>query len=160
MLMKKLLLSLCLGAACVCAFAQDPFGEVEVRADYKRISTLKEVLTIKIDIAGAQTVTADTVSVTMIPFSGSVDCANFKGKVLPSRTLSARYMIQGTDATGAECSIFIENNGNMREQFTHPVVVTDSKALSYLNGAPLLGKLDFSSGGLVIRIYCPLELVN
>ena len=36
------------------------------------------------------------------------------------------------------------------------IVVTDSKALSYLNGAPLLGKLDFSSGGLVIRIYCPL----
>lgn len=171
MFMKKLLLSLCLGAACVCAFAQDPFGEEEVRADYKKYSAIKEVLTIKIDIAGAQTVTADTVSVTMIPFSGSVDCANFKGKVLPtgvdtqiggptSRTLSARYMIQGTDATGAECSIFIENNGNMREQFTHPVVVTDSKALSYLNGAPLLGKLDFSTGGLVIRIYCPLELVN
>ena len=72
MLMKKLLLSLCLGAACVCAFAQDPFGEVEVRADYKKISTLKEVLTIKIDIAGAQTVTADTVSVTT---TGCVNCS-------------------------------------------------------------------------------------
>ena len=65
--MKKLFLSLFLCAACVCSFAQGPFGKVEAPAGYK------EVLTIKIDITGSQTVTADSLSVTMIPFAGSVD---------------------------------------------------------------------------------------
>jgi len=102
----------------------------------------------------------------MIPFAGSVDCANFKGEVLPTgvdtqvgkpsgRTLSARYMLVGKDLTGADCHIFIENNGDMREPFTHPFIVTDSEALSFLNTATLLGQLDFSAGGLTIRIYCP-----
>ena len=99
----------------------------------------RPVLTIQIDIKGAQTVMADSVSVTMIPFAGSVDCANFKGEVLPTgvdtqvgkpsgRTLSARYMLVGKDLTGADCHIFIENNGDMREPFTHPFIVTDSTA--------------------------------
>lgn len=163
--MKKLFLSLFLCTACVCSFAQGPFGKVEAPAGYK------EVLTIKIDITGSQTVTADSLSVTMIPFAGSVDCANFKGEVLPTgvdtqigrpagRTLSARYFITGKDLAGEDSSVFIENNGDMREPYTHPFIVTDSKALSYLNGADLLGQLDFSTGGLVIRIYCPEGLVK
>ena len=158
--MKRLIVSLALAALCACALAQGPFRRPEVPPGHQ------EVLTIQIDIKGAQTVMADSVSVTMIPFAGSVDCANFKGEVLPTgvdtqvgkpsgRTLSARYMLVGKDLTGADCHIFIENNGDMREPFTHPFIVTDSKALSFLNTAPLLGQLDFSAGGLTIRIYCP-----
>ncbi len=164
--MKKIVLLLWLGALCACVFAQNPFGRVAGAPD-----GYKEVLTIKINISGAQSVTADTLSVTMIPFSGSVDCDNFKGEVLPTgvdtqigrsavRTLSARYMLKGKDLAGQDCSVFIENNGDMREPYTHPFIVTDSKALSYLNGAALLGQLDFSTGGLIIRIYCPESLIK
>ncbi len=163
--MKKLVLMLWLVAVCVCVSAQGFFRKAEVPAGHK------EVLTIKIDISGTQTVTADTLSVTMIPFAGSVDCANFKGEVLPTgvdtqigrsarRTLSARYMLKGKDLAGQDCSIFVENNGDMSEVYTHPFIVTDSKALAYLNGAALLGQLDFSTGGLVIRIYCPESLIK
>ena len=145
--MKRLIVSLALAALCACALAQGPLRRPEVPPGYQ------EVLTIQIDIKGAQTVMADSVSVTMIPFAGSVDCANFKGEVLPTgvdtqvgkpsgRTLSARYMLVGKDLTGADCHIFIENNGDMREPFTHPFIVTDSEALSFLNTATLLGQLD------------------
>lgn len=158
--MKRLIVSLALATLCACALAQGPLRRPEVPPGYQ------EVLTIQIDIKGAQTVMADSVSVTMIPFAGSVDCANFKGEVLPTgvdtqvgkpsgRTLSARYMLVGKDLTGADCHIFIENNGDMREPFTHPFIVTDSEALSFLNTATLLGQLDFSAGALTIRIYCP-----
>ena len=158
--MKRLIVSLALAALCACALAQGPLRRPEVPPGYQ------EVLTIQIDIKGAQTVMADSVSVTMIPFAGSVDCANFKGEVLPTgvdtqvgkpsgRTLSARYMLVGKDLTGTDCHIFIENNGDMREPFTHPFIVTDSEALSFLNTATLLGQLDFSAGGLTIRIYGP-----
>ena len=113
--------------------------------------------------------TADTVSVTMIPFSGSVDCANFKGKVLPtgvdtqiggptSRTLSARYMIQGTDATGAECSIFIENNGWFETQSmpfkTVPTFITDSKTLApYLHTNKFRGEGHPDTKGVLIKFF-------
>ena len=43
---------------------------------------------------------------------------------------------------------------------TPSFIVTDSKALSFLNNALLLGQLDFTSGGLTIRIYCPDELIK
>ena len=100
--MKRLIVSLALAALCACALAQGPLRRPEVPPGYQ------EVLTIQIDIKGAQTVMADSVSVTMIPFAGSVDCANFKGEVLPTgvdtqvgkpsgRTLSARYMLVGKE---------------------------------------------------------------
>ncbi|MBR4409442.1 MAG: DUF3237 family protein [Bacteroidales bacterium] len=163
--MKKLISSLCLCAVSILSFAQGPVEKIGAPAGHK------EVLTIKIDIAGAQTVTADSLSITMIPFSGTVDCPNFKGEVLPTgvdtqvgkptgRTLSARYMIKGKDIKGEDCTIFIENNGDMGEKYTRPFIVTDSKALSFLNNALLLGQLDFTSGGLTIRIYCPDELIK
>ncbi|MBQ7858985.1 MAG: DUF3237 family protein, partial [Faecalibacterium sp.] len=60
--------------------------------------------------------------VKMIPFKGKVDCPLFHGIVEPCgvdtqvtnqnevRHMSARYMLTGTDATGAACHIYIENN--------------------------------------------------
>ena len=124
--MKRLIVSLALAALCACALAQGPLRRPEVPPGYQ------EVLTIQIDIKGAQTVMADSVSVTMIPFAGSVDCANFKGEVLPTgvdtqvgkpsgRTLSARYMLVGKDLTGADCHIFIERQrGPLLPEHSHP----------------------------------------
>jgi hypothetical protein len=59
----------------------------------------------------------------MILFHGDADCDNFHGKVLPGgvdtqvqyqgekRSLSARYILEGTDIDGCSCRIFVENEG-------------------------------------------------
>lgn len=138
-------------------------------------NSLEEVLTININIDPNQicNVKAGERSVNMIPFGGQAEGKYFSGKVLaggvdtqkyvqkqgqqmPDGTLSARYMLQGKDQEGNACKIFIENNGKFGEEFTHPVVITDSPALSFLNTAELKGKLDFSNQQLVIRIFCPM----
>ncbi len=62
-------------------------------------------------------------SVTMIPFSGSVESELFTGSILPGacdvqtedaakiRKLSARYMFEGKDSEGNKCKLFVENTG-------------------------------------------------
>lgn len=129
---------------------------------------MKEILTILIMITSMANVNNGTDSVNMILFGGHAESGYFVGDVLPGGVdtqkfnqdgggLSARYILEGKDCEGQDCKIFIENNGKFGEEFTKPVVVTDSKALSFLNGAELKGKLDSSDGGLTIRIYLPEE---
>lgn len=120
---------------------------------------LTEILTILISIMGMSHVEAGGEAVNMIPFGGEAVGPYFQGKVLPGGVdtqmkgnLSARYMLEGTDCDGQPCKIFIENNGKFGEPYTHPTILTDSKALSFLNGAELLGKLDGGADGLTIRI--------
>ncbi|KAG4105164.1 hypothetical protein H8356DRAFT_1636700 [Neocallimastix lanati (nom. inval.)] len=131
----------------------------------------KEVLVINIEISGVDQVISSKREATMIKFTGTVDHPNFKGTVLTGgvdtqfqendkkRTLSARYMIEGTDAEGQECKIFVENNGlsdtptSMVSQ-TYPRIVTNCKSLEYLEEANLTGTLEMQGMmGVIIRIY-------
>lgn len=111
-------------------------------------------------------------SVVMISFSGQVNSELFQGQILDGgidtqiigkegrpHTLSARYMLQGKDYTGESCQIYIENNGEMHSKSqealfrTYPKIITNSKALSYLNEEILIGEGFPSDFGVNIKIY-------
>lgn len=133
----------------------------------------EEVLTVHVKIEKAIEMKSDNVdSVLMILFKGSADGKYFKGEVLPGgidtqiidkfgsrHTLSARYMLEGKDYTGENCKIFIENNGNFNEKAkdapfrTYPKIITDSKALEFLNYDLLVGEGIGTESGVDIKIY-------
>ena len=112
--------------------------------------------------AATVTLTGETGTVRMIPFTGTASGPLFEGIVEPCgvdtqitnqnevRHMSARYMLTGTDHTGAACHIYIENNawftdGAAPKPFrTVPTFITDSKALS-----PILHRNQFVGEGLV-----------
>ena len=114
---------------------------------------MKEELTIKVAIGEIFETHGSKVVARMINFTGEAECENFKGVILPGGVdtqkeidgacllLSARYMLKGVDRDGQECCIFIENNGEAKipplDMITKPIVVTDSKALAYLEKAEL-----------------------
>ena len=76
-------------------------------------------------------------SANMILFHGDLDTTFFKGEIQPgavdtqrSGAISARYIIQGTDADGTPTKIFIDNsqvNGVLK-----PYVLTDNPKLRWL----------------------------
>lgn len=111
-------------------------------------------------------------SVVMFPFIGTVTGKYFEGKVLPGgidtqiigrygdrHTLSARYMLEGKDYSGESCKIYIENNGDIDKELTdvlfrtYPKIITDSKALYFLNHDLLIGEGFPAEGGVEIKIY-------
>ncbi|OWR32003.1 hypothetical protein CDO73_05900 [Saccharibacillus sp. O23] len=111
-------------------------------------------------------------TVVMIPFGGHATGPYFEGTVLEGgvdtqiigrygggHTLSARYMLRGNDRDGQACEIYIENNGTFDPALTDvmfrtaPRIVTNSKALSFLNGEPLIGEGLPAESGVEIRIY-------
>ncbi|MEC0123280.1 DUF3237 family protein [Paenibacillus pabuli] len=111
-------------------------------------------------------------SVVMISFTGHATGKYFQGIVLGGATdtqiigqhgdkhsLSARYMLRGTDYTGQDCELYIENNGEIHEQLkgvlfrTSPRIITNSKALSFLNGDMLVGEGLQAEAGVDIKIY-------
>ena len=127
---------------------------------------------VETDPAGTVSLESEIGSVKMIPFRGTARGAIFAGIVEPCgvdtqvtnqnevRHMSARYMLTGRDNTGADCHIYIENNGwftdgaQPRPFRTVPTFITDSKAL-----APLLHRNQFvgegmrEEDGLWIRFY-------
>lgn len=129
---------------------------------------MKELLTINIDITGAQSVQGHTGIANMILFSGDCDCDLFKGKILPGGVdtqsawkdhpymLSARYIMEGIDCDNKPCRMFIENNGFPKEgeiTTTTPKILTDSDALSYLENTTLSGTITPKENGVVIHIF-------
>lgn len=110
-------------------------------------------------------------SVVMIPFTGQATGRYFEGTVLNGgvdtqiierggrHTLSARYMLRGTDHVGQECEMYIENNGDIDPALTDmlfrttPRIVTNSRALSFLNDSVLTGEGFPAESGVEIRIY-------
>ena len=73
---------------------------------------MKEVLTIQVSTWQMIEVKGKTAEAGMILFDGFCDCENFKGRILPggvdtqksfypeARSLSARYILEGTDRNG------------------------------------------------------------
>jgi hypothetical protein len=128
---------------------------------------MKEELTIKVEITATDEVRGNTGIVRMIRFTGTADCDNFKGRILPGGIdtqkefegkpflLSARYMLDGIDKMGQTCRIFIENNGesNQNELVTTPKIITDSAALSYLETTGLTGTIEGWEKGVIIHIF-------
>ncbi|WP_340030323.1 DUF3237 domain-containing protein [Paenibacillus sp. FSL K6-1122] len=134
---------------------------------------LEELFTVHVNIEKSFDLqNSEDDSVVMITFTGSVTGKYFEGIVLGGgvdtqiigkngdpHTLSARYMLQGTDNTGHSCKIYIENNGNIDKTLktslfrTSPKMITDSKALSFLNRETLIGEGHPTESGIDIKIY-------
>lgn len=130
------------------------------------IGDKKEVLTLQVYITGSNEVKGTTGEVSMISFNATCDCELFQGKTLPggidtqkewygtTRTLSARYILEGTDKAGKECKLFIENNGVIENGVitTTPKIVTDSEEMKFLETANLVGSLTYDPTCITIHI--------
>ena len=130
---------------------------------------MKEILTVEVSLDKVYEVNSPEGSACMILFHGESDCENFKGTVLPGgvdtqkqptggvRSLSARYILEGTDYTGEPCHIFIENNGTITpdgQMKTKPVIYTDSKALSWMMSADISGTVTIAGEAAVHISLC------
>ncbi|GGN94803.1 DUF3237 family protein [Saccharibacillus kuerlensis] len=133
----------------------------------------EEVLTVHVAIIDTVSLHNDSGdSVVMISFTGHATGKYFEGIILDGgvdtqiigssgerHSLSARYMLRGKDYTGQPCEIYIENNGNMNKELksaafrTTPKIITNSKALSFLNQDLLIGEGLPAEAGVDIRIY-------
>ena len=60
-------------------------------------------------------------------------------------------MLEGKDATGTPCRIFIESEGNEKTGF-HPVIVTDSEYPSDWETTPLVATVEGTENGVMITI--------
>ena len=98
-------------------------------------------------------------SATMILFHGDLDTTFFKGEIQPggvdtqrSGSISARYIIQGTDAEGTPTKIFIDNtqvNGVLK-----PYILTDNPKLRWLENTDWEARIamgGFGGFGLSVR---------
>lgn len=129
---------------------------------------MKQVLTIHVNIHQTNELTSADHTVRMIMFDGHCDCEAFKGEILEggidtqvlnsdgTGTLSARYILEGTDCEGQNCKIFIENNGKVapgEPTVTTPVIYTDSAALKWLEKAILTGTVLPAEGGVLVSVF-------
>ena len=102
-------------------------------------------------------------TIVMVPFTGTAEGSGFTGKVvgtgydtqkiLPDGTwlLSARYILEGTDSTGAYCKIFIENE-SCEDGIIRPRITTDSSELAFLEDERMHSEIEPVEGGVVIKI--------
>ncbi len=123
----------------------------------------KSILTINVRTYAAEVLGSDSARVVMIPFDGEAVGEYFCGKTVGqsvdtqiskegSFSLSARYMLEGTDFNGNKCRLFIENNGTSMDN-CKPVIYTDSRALSFLENALLSSDAECVENGVIVRIY-------
>ena len=61
-------------------------------------------------------------------------------------------MLSGRDMTGDECKIFVENESRADGKI-HPVIVTDSEALAFLETAELYSEIEPADGGVTVKIF-------
>ena len=108
---------------------------------------MKDILDIRIEITGVTEVQGADCVVRMLAFTGECEGAFFHGEVMPggidlqeirpdgTGSVSARYILQGTDAEQCACRIYIENRGIIDQSgnmLTTPRIITDSEVLAWL----------------------------
>jgi len=124
------------------------------------------ILSIHVKLDDSYEVKGSKRAINMIPFHGHADCSLFKGDILPGGVdtqyypngaqgmLSARYMLEGVDLCGQKCRLFIDNKAptGAEPMVTTPEIVTDSRALGWLETAVLTGGIVGEEGGIRIEI--------
>lgn len=121
------------------------------------------IVTINVTTYEAQMLEGRNSRVVMIPFSCEAVGKYFTGKSVAdgvdtqittadSFSLSARYMLEGTDRYGKPCRLFIENNGTSLNNCV-PKLYTDSDELAFLETANLTADVECVENGVVVRIY-------
>lgn len=126
----------------------------------------KLVLTINIRTYAADVLETDSTKIIMIPFDGEAGGEYFHGKTVGKSvdtqivrgenfSLSARYMLEGTDFNGEKCKVFIENNGVSMDKCV-PTIYTDSKVLSFLENTKLSSVVKGVENGVIVKIYAKI----
>ena len=123
----------------------------------------EEILTIHVNITGSHMKHEGIYNIMTIPFAGSANSKWFRGTILPGAAdvqrrklwkavrFCADYTLEGTDYTGEKCRVHIVNVDE--GQGWKPTVTTDSKALSFLNGADCKAVLQGQKNMLTVRIF-------
>ena len=120
------------------------------------------IMTINVRTFEAQSLESDNSKVVMIPFEAEATGEYFCGKTVENGvdtqittkngfSLSARYMLEGTDSSGKKCRVFIENNGTSLEN-CRPEIHTDSEALAFLEEAELSANICCVENGVIVQI--------
>ena len=121
------------------------------------------IVTINVTTYDSQMLEGRNSRVVMIPFSCKAEGNYFNGKSVADGvdtqitsadgfSLSARYMLEGTDRCGKSCRLFIENNGTSLDNCI-PKIYTDSDELAFLEKAKLTADVECVENGVVVRIY-------
>lgn len=121
------------------------------------------IVTINVTTYDSQMLEGRNSRVVMIPFSCEAEGNYFNGKSVADGvdtqitsadgfSLSARYMLEGTDRSGKQCRLFIENNGTSLDNCI-PKIYTDSDELAFLEKARLTADVECVKNGVVVRIY-------
>ena len=121
------------------------------------------LLEIHVTCREAVSVEGGSRKIVMGPFDGQAEGPLFTGRIVGTGvdtqtienggiTLSARYMMEGKDAEGNPCRIFVENQGNGESGF-HPMIVTDSALLREWETAELSATVEGAPGGVTVLIY-------
>lgn len=127
----------------------------------------KLLLKIHIHVTDVLDIVSTNITAKMILFDGYCNSPLFTGKILPGAvdtqriyndgkmSLSARYILEGTDETGEPCKLFIENNALTspgEKTITHPQICTDSMTLKWLETEELFGEMCNDEEGFSILI--------
>lgn len=121
------------------------------------------IMTINVTTCQAQMLENEKSRVVMIPFKAEAKGKYFNGKTVSDGvdtqitaadgfSLSARYMLEGTDICGKKCRVFIENNGSSLDNCT-PKIYTDSEKLAFLEKAKLTAAAECTENGVIVRVY-------
>ncbi len=126
--------------------------------DEQLVLTIRVLCEAPLDVRGAR------LDIRMIPFTGTAEGPGFTGRIAGTGVdtqkigkdgsffLSARYLLEGTDAEGRPCRIFIENQTDPEIGF-RPLLVTDSPLLRPLEDKPLRAEVEPAPGGVTVRVY-------
>ena len=138
-------------------FAGGGTEEREMRAVNEVLMEIHVTILDAVDVEGARQ------KVVMIPFTAEAEGPYFTGKTTgpcvdtqridrEGKThLSARYMLEGRDAAGNMCRVFVENQGTWETGFV-PTIVTDSPLLADWETAALKATVEGVPGGVLVRI--------
>lgn len=123
----------------------------------------EEILTINAKLGRSSMKHEGIYNIMTVPFTGTVDSKWFSGTILPGAAdvqrrrlwktvrFCADYTLEGTDYTGEKCRVHIVNVDE--GQGWKPSITTDSKALSFLNGADCKAVLQGHKNQLTVRIF-------
>ncbi len=104
-------------------------------------------------------------TIRQVLFDGEAEGNVFNGRILPGGvdtqvvessgegTLSARYILEGKDADGRPCKMYIDNRGRLSENVTYPTIASDSAVIEKLKNSPLVGYKESDDDGFRIVIY-------
>lgn len=128
-----------------------------------------DILRIKVYVRQTVSVPHTAGETILLPFDGTCEGPLFTGKILPGGTdvqqlssyhrctLCARYALEGVDADGQPCRMYIENTAVSLPDtrlVTHPSIRTNSSALRWLETADLSGRIEEGCDHLEIVITC------